>query len=956
MTSTSRPKASRLPRRAALGGLIAVAALAPVAAAQGATCDATAGCDLYARSDAAYATGAGTVAAMGYSTTSGGQPTLPGPVIVATAGQPATVTLHNALGQKTGLLFQEQPLPPDVTGVADGGTRTYTFTPPEPGTYIYEASPFVLQGLASQGSQYQAAMGMTGVLIVRPAGAPGQAYDASTAFDVEHVVVLNDLDAALTLTNAPTFDMRNFAPDYHLVNGKVAPATADLEATSGQKVLLREVNAAVSAHALSVLGIDGTVVGEDGNALANPRHAVSETLGAGQTEDVILDTTGVHGRVPVYDAGLWMNNNTASGMGGMLAYLSLGAPTPGTLPVTRNVRVVGTDLKADVAGATSARYFVDTLSGGGTDMAAPAGGTFTASVAAVTGSHTFYVQGSADGGTTWGPVSSVIYANADGSAPVTRSLSLTPNPSNGSADVALAATGDDSTTGGSGIDAAEYRIDGGAAVAMTLGPDGPVRSETATIAAATVAALSSADHTVEVRSHDAAGNWGAWTPVTLTKDTAGPVGSAPSATPAATNGTQGFSATVQAVRVKFTATDAAKIVAGEGFLKTPGANGAGFPLVPADGAFSGPSEVLQADIPLATVKNMGDGVWKVHMHAKDAAGNWGDAATTFANLTVDSSPPALSVPTATPNPTNTAATNNTSLALSVNATDLSGVTQAEWFRGTDPGAGNGTPMTVPANCTSCAITANVDWFDLGWTSGTRTIRVRAKDGAGNAWSGTQSVTVQIVNPADWIFRDGFETGNASRWSSLSNSSNRVTFTAGAATAGSYGMAVTLTGTSNGTSYVTDTRPAGEAQYYARVYIKPNGANPGNTTNGRPILTGHSSDTGGTTRFQVWFRNNAAGTAPEVAYVIGTANPVAANWHALTATGASWVQVRYAAAGAIPAGALTVNGTAFNAGGATTGQGGVQSVRLGVQGLSGAGRTGTLMLDQFASKRLTAVGP
>ena len=33
MTSTSRPKASRLPRRAALGGLIAVAALAPVAGA-----------------------------------------------------------------------------------------------------------------------------------------------------------------------------------------------------------------------------------------------------------------------------------------------------------------------------------------------------------------------------------------------------------------------------------------------------------------------------------------------------------------------------------------------------------------------------------------------------------------------------------------------------------------------------------------------------------------------------------------------------------------------------------------------------------------------------------------------------------------------------------------------------------------------------------------------------------
>ncbi|MEB0014969.1 multicopper oxidase domain-containing protein, partial [Glaciimonas sp. Cout2] len=78
---------------------------------------------------------------------------------------------------------------PDRVGAAPGASTSYTFTASRPGTYLYEA------GLVPNG-QHQVAMGLYGALIVRPA-ISGQAYDATTAFDDEAVLVISEIDPAL---------------------------------------------------------------------------------------------------------------------------------------------------------------------------------------------------------------------------------------------------------------------------------------------------------------------------------------------------------------------------------------------------------------------------------------------------------------------------------------------------------------------------------------------------------------------------------------------------------------------------------------------------------------------------------------------------------------------------------------------------------------------------------------
>ena len=94
--------------------------------------------DLYANAGTLTTADGATVPIWGYSSTPAGAG-LPGPVLSVTAGDTVTITLHNNLSEATALLLQGQGLIPDHTGALPGGTRTYTFTAANPGTFLYEA-------------------------------------------------------------------------------------------------------------------------------------------------------------------------------------------------------------------------------------------------------------------------------------------------------------------------------------------------------------------------------------------------------------------------------------------------------------------------------------------------------------------------------------------------------------------------------------------------------------------------------------------------------------------------------------------------------------------------------------------------------------------------------------------------------------------------------------------------
>ena len=153
------------------------------------------------------------------------------------------------------------------------------------------------------------------------------------------------------------------------------------------------------------------------------------------------------------------------------------------------------------------------------------------------GKHLIFVRAQDSAG-NWGVVASAVF-NLPKVGPQTTSGSASDNPTNGSSDVDITATGDDRALGGN-IDQAEYSIDvaaaPGAGTPMTLNKVAPLVSESATIPAATVAGLGDGPHVIYVRSHDSGGLWGPTHSIELMVDLTGPEVDAADVGPNPTNG------------------------------------------------------------------------------------------------------------------------------------------------------------------------------------------------------------------------------------------------------------------------------------------------------------------------------------------------------------------------------------------------------------------------------------
>jgi hypothetical protein len=946
-----------------LAALIApgtAAAAGPITSTACTTAGTSTTCNLWAETGTLALPGPTSVTAWGFASTAGGSPTVPGPVLVANQGDSVTVNLTNDLAVATSIVFDGQAMVPDLTGVAPATSKAYTFTADAPGTYLYEA------GLIP-GSQYQVEMGMYGVLIVRPAGAPGQAYGgASTAFGDEAVVVLGEVDPALNNSATPSsFDLRYFAPKYALVNGVAYSGTAPgINVTSGNKLLLRYVNAGIQHHSIGVLGLRQSVLAADGSEIAFPRGMVAETIAPGQSADVLVAlpaTAAASTKYALYDASMTLNNGTASGIGGMLAFIDASGTASGTDtvgPITSGVSINATtgDLAASVSDATTgnanvaaSEYFVDATGAAGTGTAMA--GTFGSPTVAVSGNitlaslssgtHTIYVHGQ-DSLANWGTFSSTSIT-IDRAGPTTSALVLTPSRSNGTVNVAISATGDDSATGNSNVTAAEYSIDGGTAVALSLNKVAPSVSLTGTIASATVNALTEGAHTVSVRSKDAAGNWGAAVSATLTVDKTGPATSGVTTNPpSANNGKLGQSSSNLSVRVSATLTDVAStIAAGEGFIDTVGANGTGFVFTATDGVFNAASEAVYSDIPLTTINALSAGNHVLYVHGKDTAGNWGPTGSY--TLLIDKTSPTFTGLSLAPTPTYGA----TSVTLTVNgavdplvATLASGITGGEyWIDSTAPAAGSGTAFS--------GLTASIPVGTLA--TGSHTVGARIRDAAGN-WSTAGSGTFTVV--PDAIFSNGFETGTTPwGWTSASTTNTtRLNVTTSPALAGTR----SLQAQGNNTNYVqynfgTAANPA-SATYDARFYFNPNG----NNSAGKDILAAATNTAFGTQLFHVRYRLNA-GQAQVQVQVGATANPT---WVNIT-NAAHYLEVTWQAVGSGGPNpgtlVLFVDGVSSQTL-ATTSTGAVGAVRFG--SVTNTGNNTLMYFDAFASKRTVSplVGP
>jgi FtsP/CotA-like multicopper oxidase with cupredoxin domain len=198
---------------------------------------------------------------------------------------------------------------PEVSiGVPIGRQFPYFFRPHDPGTYMYHCHFEDVEHVQ---------MGMTGIVFVRPSGQRWRAYaDASTAFDREFAILLNELWTSLhdNDENIQETIFTDYDPDYWTLNGRVYPQTTYpnddtrlpsqpvsslIQCRPGDRVLLRLANLGYQQHALQIPGVAMRVIGQDASPLSSPFTTHTVFMGPGEARDVLVTAPAFTGARPV---------------------------------------------------------------------------------------------------------------------------------------------------------------------------------------------------------------------------------------------------------------------------------------------------------------------------------------------------------------------------------------------------------------------------------------------------------------------------------------------------------------------------------------------------------------------------------------------------------------------------------------------------------------------------------
>jgi len=247
----------------------------------------------------------------------------------------------------------------------------YLFVPRDEGTYMYHCHFEDVEHVQ---------MGMDGIVYIKSLN-PGYAYDLpdgspalDTAFDRQFTFMLNEIDTHPhdNLINIQEFVWSNYKANHWVMNGRSYPDTVmrdqelpgsdfDLgnglysqpvsslmQVNPGERVLMRIASLGYEQHAMQLLGIPMTVVGQDASYMgANAYDTNTLYLGAGEARDVLFTA-------PPYVASLALN--AGDGLGNYnrywfrnrSAHRLINPGVPGLGGMVTEVRVYQTALGAQV--------------------------------------------------------------------------------------------------------------------------------------------------------------------------------------------------------------------------------------------------------------------------------------------------------------------------------------------------------------------------------------------------------------------------------------------------------------------------------------------------------------------------------------------------------------------------------------------------------------------------------
>lgn len=160
--------------------------------------------------------------------------------------------------------------------IAPNGSKTYSFTPPDAGTFWYH-SHYI--------SHEQVARGLAGPLIIEEETPPDVDHDITALLSDWHI----DQDGRLTAEFADRHSVAHAGYMGTFARAFVSPASV----RPGDRIRLRLINAATNRiFPLALTGAQGLVVALDGMPLPEPRSLATVILAPAQRADVIVDVTG----------------------------------------------------------------------------------------------------------------------------------------------------------------------------------------------------------------------------------------------------------------------------------------------------------------------------------------------------------------------------------------------------------------------------------------------------------------------------------------------------------------------------------------------------------------------------------------------------------------------------------------------------------------------------------------
>ena len=216
-----------------------------------------------------------------------------------------------------------------------------------------------------------------------------------------------------------------------------------------------------------------------------------------------------------------------------------------------------------------------------------------------------------------------------------------------------------------------------------------------------------------------------------------------------------------------------------------------------------------------------------------------------------------------------------------------------------------------------------------------------------------TTTTVVTGPPDAVFADGFDSGNVTAWSSAVTNGGKLSVTAAAARAGTFGLQAQVSGTTG--MYVADTTPTALASYHARFAYAPNSIS---ITSGRTHDLLDVLDAANTAQATVQVTKNNGNYQIRATARSGSSTKTT-SWYTISnATHSIEIAWQSATASGGTNGTLTlwIDGVAKQTvTGLANSSARIATARLGPQNI-GSGITGTEYLDSFASTRTAYIGP